>query len=270
MTPQKVPLILALAAVGAQIVYPLVDGSTRDLVTIAVVGLLAAASISHAVINRGAAWTIALIAVTAGIGLASEIVGTATGIPYGCYSYSVDRLGPALSGVPLIIPFAWTAGFYPIWCVATRLVRNFSTVSRRIGRITLTVLGLLGWDLYLDPQMVADRQWAWCAENAGLPGISHIPLTNYAGWIVVGVVMATIMELISTRYEKDSRSEAVPIGLFLWTWLGSALAHSVFLSAPELRYSAMYGFAVMGILGSWLLLTFIRDRTSLADTPPRR
>lgn len=273
MRPQRVPLILALAALGAQIVYPLVDGSARDGVTVAVVGLLAAASISHAAINRGAAWTVTLIAVTAGVGLASEIVGTATGMPYGCYEYSVDRLGPALSGVPLIVPFAWTAGFYPIWCVATRLVRRFTSASRRVGRVVLTVTGLLGWDLYLDPQMVADHQWAWCVDDAGLAGIAHIPLTNYAGWIVVGLIMATIMEVIASRYEEPTLSDAVPYGLFLWTWLGSALAHAVFLSAPELRYSAMYGFVVMGILGVWLLatfaVTFARYRTSYADTPPR-
>lgn len=270
MTPQRIPLALALAAVGAQIMYPLADGSARDVVTIAVVALLAAASISHAAINRGVVWTFALIAVTAGIGLASEIIGTATGVPYGCYSYSVDRLGPAISGVPLIVPFAWSAGFYPIWCVATRLVRTLSPARRRLGRIALTVVGLLGWDLYLDPQMVADRQWEWCVDDAGLAGIAHIPLTNYAGWIVVGLIMATIMEAVSMRFEQPPRSEAVPYGLFLWTWLGSALAHSAFLGAPELRYSAMYGCAVMGILGVWLLLIFARERTSRTDTPPRR
>ncbi|MGC0364483.1 putative membrane protein [Rhodococcus sp. 27YEA15] len=271
MTPrERIPLFMALAAVAAQIVYPLVDGSTRDAVTVAVVGFLALASVSHAVIHRGWLWASALLVVTAGLGFASEVIGTGTGIPYGCYQYSVDRLGPSLADVPLIVPFAWTAGFYPIWCVATRIVRDLDSVQRRVARIGLVTVGLVGWDLYLDPQMVADRQWSWCVTDAGLPGIEHIPLTNYLGWLLVGFIMATLMDAVSAAREPIRTPDAVPYGLFLWTWLGSALAHTVFLDAPELRYSAGYGLVVMGILGVPLLVTIARERTSRADTPPAR
>lgn len=274
MTRNRIPVVLALCAVAAQIAYPLVDGRARDLVTVAVVGLLAAASISHAVVHRGVRWAATLVVVTAGIGLGSEILGTATGFPYGCYSYSIDRLGPALAGVPLIVPFAWTAGFYPIWCVATRLVRRFGRASAAVGRVVLTTVGLVGWDLYLDPQMVADHQWSWCDQNAGLPGVEHIPLTNYLGWILVGLLMATVMEVVTATAAAPEtralRSDAVPYGLFLWTWLGSSLAHAVFLDAPELRYSAVYGLLCMGVVGFWLLGSLALDRTYRADTPPRR
>ncbi|WP_425295701.1 hypothetical protein [Nocardia abscessus] len=49
----------------------------------------------------------------------------------------------------------------------------------------------------------------------------------------------------------------VPVTLFLWTWLGSALAHAVFLG---LLPSAGYGFAGMAVLGVPLLVAAARAR----------
>ncbi|WP_072688654.1 carotenoid biosynthesis protein [Rhodococcus marinonascens] len=278
----RLSVFLAAAAVVTQILYPLVQGGARDALTVSVVVLLAAACITHAAATRGARWTAGLVIVTAGLGLSSEVLGTATGYPYGCYAYTADRLGPALAGVPLVVPLAWTAGFYLAWCVASVLARG--PLLRPI-RILLATIGVVGWDLYLDPQMVADGQWTWCVADAGLPGLEHIPLTNYAGWLLVTVVMAVAVDRIdllidhgvNRRIELQvdaaaPRSDGVPIGLFLWTWLGSALAHSVFLGAPELRYSAMYGWIVMGILGVPLLISLMRQRARQPwtyDTRPR-
>jgi len=268
---------LAVAAVAAQIAYPLTHGSARDVVTVLVVALLAAACTAHATSHRGGLWAAGLFAISAGLGFASEVVGTATGYPYGCYAYATDRLGPALFDVPLVVPLAWTAGLHPVWCVATRLTR------RPAPRIAAATVGMVGWDLYLDPQMVADGQWTWC-HGPGLPGLAHIPLTNYAGWVVVAAVMATALTVLdrvtrqptggATRWPRTTRSDAVPVALFLWTWLGSALAHTVFLDAPELRWSAMYGFVVMGLLGVPLLVSLVHARRAhpnlrrLAGTPP--
>lgn len=249
--PTAVPIVIAATAVVAQIAYPLTGGSTRDGVTVAVVALLAAAALTHAAIHRGLGWATALLVVSAGGGFASEVIGTATGYPYGCYAYAVDRLGPALADVPLVVPLAWTAGLYPVWCVATRITRTAP------GRVAAVTVGMVGWDLYLDPQMVADGQWTWC-NGGGLPGIAHIPLTNYAGWVVVAAAMAVALLAFEARSPRPApRHDAVPIALFLWTWLGSALAHSVFLEAPELRFSSIYGLVVMGVLGIPLLRSLV-------------
>ncbi|MDI9896828.1 carotenoid biosynthesis protein [Rhodococcus sp. IEGM 1381] len=253
------PIVVAVAAVGCQIVYPLVSGSTRDAVTVAVVALLALASILHAVLHRGAVWATVLVLVTAGTGFASELVGTATGIPFGEYFYAQNRLGPSLFEVPVVVPLAWTAGFYPIWCAVSYVVRRLDTTQVRAAglRIAAVAVGMVGWDLYLDPQMVTDGQWTWTAGAVGLPGVPSIPLTNYLGWLVVATLMAAVMEsldrAIGSPRPSDTRlhtsDDAVPIGLFLWTWLGSALAHAVFLDGPELRFSAVYGFLAMGAVG---------------------
>ena len=249
------PVVPAVAAVLAQIAYPLTGGDARDAATVAVVTLLTTACLVHAVLDRGVTFAVVLFVSSAGIGYLSEVVGTMTGYPYGCYSYVIDRLGPAVSDVPLVVPLAWSAGLYPVWCVASRLVRSGP------GRVAVVAVGMLGWDLYLDPQMVADGHWSWC-NAGGLPGIEHIPLTNYVGWLLVAAIMATVLVLVDSRSRRPdtARNDAVPLALFLWTWLGSALAHSVFLDAPELRYSAIYGFVVMGVLGVPLLVSLVRSR----------
>lgn len=259
---RHVSAAVAVAAVVAQIAYPLVDGRPRDAVTVAVVALLAAASILHAVAVRGRLWAAGMVAATAGVGLLSEVVGTATGIPYGCYEYATGRLGWSIADVPLVVPFAWTAGFYPVWCVASRLTR------RRLSRVALATVGVVGWDLYLDPQMVADGQWHWCVADAGLPGVAHVPLTNYAGWLLVAAVMAVLVDRLDRQVGRAPSSDTVPVALFVWTWLGSALAHAVFLDAPELRYSAVYGGVAMGVLGVPLLLDIARTRRAELDGTP--
>ncbi|WP_415976771.1 carotenoid biosynthesis protein [Rhodococcus sp. 077-4] len=267
---RMVPVAFAIAAVGAQIVYPLVSGSTRDAVTVAVVAALALASIAHAALHRGALWAAVLVIVTAGTGFASELVGTATGIPFGEYFYAQDRLGPSLFEVPVVVPLAWTAGFYPIWCAVNFVVRrtNATRVRATALRIVAVAVGMVGWDLYLDPQMVTDGQWTWTAGSVGLPGVQSIPLTNYLGWLVVATLMAAVMDSLDRALGRPQPSDdAVPIGLFLWTWLGSALAHAVFLDGPELRFSAVYGFVVMGTVGIPLLMIARRGRSPGPRSP---
>lgn len=231
--------ILTGAAILAQIAYPLTDGTARDAVTVAIVVLVAAACLTHA--GRRAP---ALLVITAGLGLAAEIIGTATGFPFGCYEYAQGRLGPALADVPLVVPLAWTAGFYQAAVVASLLCRSAP------ARVLVTAVGVVGWDLYIDPQMVADGQWIWCG------GV--IPFTNYLGWFVVGLVMAVAAEVVCPVRRPD-RPLSVPVVLFVWTWLGSALAHLVFLDGLE--RSALYGFVGMGLLGVPLLRHFrVRGR----------
>ncbi|MFB8280674.1 carotenoid biosynthesis protein [Nocardia colli] len=262
------PVGFAVALVLVQIAYPLTSGDARDRVTVAVVLLSAGTALAHATATRGIRYAAGILVVVSGLGLAAEVVGTATGVPFGCYDYAVDRLGPALSGVPLVVPLAWTGGLYPIWVVAGLLSR------RALSRIGLTAVGAVGWDLFLDPQMVADGQWTWCDTDSGLPGLSEIPVTNYLGWFTVALLMGTLLTVLdravpasvgldippnpSAGPDKVS-AVSVPVAVFLWTWLGSALAHAVFLGLP---ISACYGGVGLAVLGLPLLrhLRFSRPR----------
>ncbi|MFD1813050.1 carotenoid biosynthesis protein [Rhodococcus gannanensis] len=246
----------AVVAVAAQIAYPLTNGDARDAVTIAVVLALAAAALAHAWETRGVRWTAIMLAATAGLGLLSEIAGTATGFPFGCYAYADGRLGPEVAGVPLLVPLAWTAGSYPVWIAVTHVVSR----ARPVARAALASVGIVAWDLYLDPQMVTDGQWTWCSPHPSPPGLEPIPWTNYLGWLLIAAAIGvTLTWLDRARPPSPPLDDAVPLALFLWTWLGSALAHAVFL--PELGWSALYGFVGMGVVGVPLVTRGIRAGT---------
>ncbi|WP_437126508.1 carotenoid biosynthesis protein [Nocardia mangyaensis] len=256
-----VPAGTAILLVLVQIAYPLSEGVTRDRITVTVVVLSTATALLHAWTTRGWGWAVGFFAVVSGVGLGAEMVGTATGFPFGAYTYAVDRLGPAVAEVPLVIPLAWTGGLYPIWVVAGLLTGS------AVGRAGLLVVGAVGWDLFLDPQMVTDGQWTWAVTDAGLPGLPQIPYTNYLGWALVAAVMALLLTVLDrVLAPAHDRTVAVPVAVFGWTWLGSTLAHAVFLGLPA---SAAWGFAGLGLLGIPLLLR-ARRRATRADDPRSR
>lgn len=243
---RTIPAVTAMLLVLAQITYPLSAGVERDRITAAVVVLSAATALLHAATTRGSRWATGFFVIVSGLGLTAEIVGTTTGFPFGGYAYAVDRLGPALADVPLVVPLAWTGGLYPIWIVASLLTAS------NAKRAALFVIGAVGWDLFLDPQMVADGQWTWSVTDAGLPGLPQIPCTNYLGWALVAVLMAALLTVLDRRLPPPrDPSVAVPVAVFWWTWLGSTLAHAVFLG---LAASAVWGFGGLGVLGIPLLL----------------
>ena len=115
-----------------------------------------------------------------------EIVGSATGFPFGEYDYQ-SLLRPQVAGVPLVVPFAWLAMAVPAREVARAL--GFTTVG---ARVLVGALALTAWDVFLDPQMVAEGYWQWATDG----WYRGIPLTNYLGWMVGGIVVMLILEIV--------------------------------------------------------------------------
>jgi len=230
----RLPAALAVATVLLQTAYPLVSGHPRDVLTVVTVVAFFLASTSHAVLHRGAAWTVVFVAVTAGTGLLAEAVGTATGVPFGDYSYA-SSLGSKAFGVPLVIPLAWSMMAYPCLLVGQALTRS---------PLLAAVVGggaLAAWDLFLDPQMVEAGHWRWAHVRHALPGAPDIPVSNYLGWLAVAVVMVGVLQLLPRR-DRDDRQ---PAALFLWTYASSVLANAVFFGRP---LTAVVGGVGMGVV----------------------
>lgn len=225
-----VPLVLAAATVGAQVAYTHVEGAARNRLTVAIVVVFFAASLSHAWLVRGPAFAARLVAVGCGVGLVAELVGVWTGVPFGAYSYA-GTLGPAFAGVPLVIPLAWTMVGYPALAVARRVT------DHPVAGPLFAAAALATWDLFLDPQMVAAGHWSW---SGGGPSLLGIPLTNHAGWYVTAVV---IMGLLWPGSARPSGDDRLLYGLYLWVYGSSVLAHAVFL---DLAASAVVGGIGMG------------------------
>ncbi len=244
-TPQvhPSPVLLAGAAVIAQIFYPLVYGDARDLLAIGSVVMFCAASVTHAALTRGARTALVLLAVFAGGGLLVEAVGLSTGLPFGRYSYG-DGLGPTLFGVPLVIGLAWAMVAWPAWIAAGRLT------TRRWHRIVVGAWTLTAWDLFLDPQMVGAGYWRWADPEPALPGLYGVPLTNHLGWLLVSLVLMTTFDaLAGARVGADDNVphhlDVVPVGLLIWVYFSSMVAHTVFFGLP---YAALWGAVGMGLV----------------------
>ena len=237
---------LAVLAVALQIAYPLASGGARDRLTVGIVIAFAAAGAASAVATRG--WRVGgqAIAAAALVGFAADVVGVHSGLPFGRYAYG-SLLGPRLAGVPLVVALAWTMLAWPAAVVARRLVRG------TVARVAVGAWALAAWDVFLDPQMVAAGAWHWHQPSPHLPGVTGVPLTDYAGWLLVAAVISAAVQWC-LRGDRGG-DDAVPVALYLWTWVGSAVALAAFLGHPA---AAAWGAVAMGLVGVPLVRTLAR------------
>ncbi len=130
------------------------------------------------------------------ISLASELLGTSTGFPFGHYSY-LSGLGYKIAGlVPFTIPLSW---FY-VGCVAYLLARAGLEVDkkpnlwRHIAAIALGALLLTSWDFVLDPAMSQTSLPFWYWQQPGQ--FFGMPYQNFVGWMGTGSVFMTVAALL--------------------------------------------------------------------------
>ena len=236
------PWVPAVLLVLTAIAYPLLDpGAARDAVSWAIVLLGSTTSVVHAAVSRGARTGAGVLLVTAATAVAFESVGLATGFPYGEYTYS-DDLGPTLLGVPFLVPLAWLMMAWPSWLLARRLTRGVRPARQRPTRVAVAAAVFAGWDVVLDPQMVQAGYWTWAHPQPSLPGIDTVPLTNLAGWLLAGLVLMTLLDLLVARtaLQPPRTGDGAPLLVLAWMTLGGALAHAGWLGLP--------GSAAWGVL----------------------
>jgi putative membrane protein len=252
---RRAPWLLLAALVLLQIGYPLTTGATRAGLTVATVLLGYLLSVGQALLSRGARVAAALVLVTTGGGFAVEALGVATGVPFGGYAYA-GTLGPKLAGVPLVIPLAWTWMAWPAWLAAVRLTRPGA------ARVLLAGVGLAAWDVFLDPQMVAEGYWTWRDPTPALPGVPGVPVSNYLGWLLFAVLLMALLRPAAgpaagavADEPTGPRSDTAMHALYLWTYASSVLAHAVFLGLPA---SAAWGAVAMAAVAVPLAAGLLR------------
>jgi putative membrane protein len=258
----RLPWLAAAAVVAAQIPYPLLPagGNGRAWLTAAQVLAFFTASVSHAARRRGWTFTTRYLTFTVALGLVVEVIGLRTGWPFGRYAYS-NGLGPEIGGVPVVIPLAWSMMAYPALLFGRHAAARAPRPGLAARALTALVGGMLltGWDLFLDPRMVAEGFWAW--DPGGGPGLNGIPLTNAAGWLVVGTVLVAVMDRIPdpTRGDPivggdgaDERpgtrgwpaGDGVPLFLLGWTYGSWLLACVAFFGQPMVALAGGIGMAL--------------------------
>ena len=228
--------LLALS-IALQMTYPLVHGDLLRTITIATVYCAAVAMITHSFFAFGARFAITFAILTFGYALGVEILGSKSGWPFGTYHYD-SSLGAAIAGVPILVPFAWMMLTYPLLIAA-----------RKVGKSWVFLyggLGLMAWDLFLDPQMVSAHRWVWEFHANATPFAPMVPLSNSFGWLLSGM---GLMALLHWALPKDRRKGGailtVPNIFLTWTWFSGVIGNLFFFHRPGLALFAGVIFALI-------------------------
>ncbi|MGE4454544.1 MAG: carotenoid biosynthesis protein [Sphaerochaeta sp.] len=113
--------------------------------------------------------------ITFQITLFLEIVGVATSLVFGAYTYG-DTLGVKLLGVPLLIGINWTIIILGIADVVRQKVTNNALAA--LITASLTVL----FDYVMEPVAIAFDYWNWTAGS--------IPQQNYIDWFAIAFLFS--------------------------------------------------------------------------------
>jgi uncharacterized membrane protein len=224
-------LLGALAA--AQVAYGRGAAPRPPAETRAIVLLMLATSTAEALQARGRRG--ALVGAVAGaVGFGAELLGVATGRPFGRYAYS-DRLGPRVRGVPLLAAAAWALLARPAWVVAGRLS------ARPAFRVPIAAGALTAWDVFLDPRMAREEYWTW--PDGGV--YEGVPASNFVGWFATGLAAFSIVAAIESA--RPDAGDDGALALYAWTWAGEAFANAALWRRPAVAVAgtvAMGAFAV--------------------------
>jgi len=212
---------------------------TTAVVVLLAVGALAFAAAAYTPRRAAGAFTAAVAA-----GYAAEWIGTRTGVPFGDYRYT-DVLWPRPGGVPLIVALAWGGMGLTAHAVARRVAPR-----GRLTPILAGALALTAWDLFLDPQMLRLGLWVW-AEPGPYRGV---PLTNFAGWLLVSFLVMVLLDRIAGRPAADrpvigakAAGTAGLVALYTVMALMETAGFAVVFRPPDLFVAAAGGLA-MGVL----------------------
>ena len=144
-------------------------------------------ALAQAIYELGAKRAGVFFAITVLLGYGAEVLGTNTGFPFGRYIYS-DVLGPKAFGVPLMVPVVW----FVIAYIAMSMVVGRG--RKQLGVVVaLTAFGVVSWDLLIDPMFSSPTYgyWTWL-DSQSVATLAGVPLTNFLGWFLLGLVMITL------------------------------------------------------------------------------
>jgi len=238
---------LFASLVAAQVSYAYVPERARVPVTRGIVGLMLATSLAESAAARGARRGPGLVALAGGLGYLAELVGVATGRPFGHYAYG-PGLGRAWRGVPPLVAAPWAMMARPAWVVAGLIT------PRRFVRAAVAGGALAAWDVFVDPRMVREGYWSW----PGGGRYAGVPATNFLGWAVTGAGVFAVWALVDGEDDPPFDGDGA-LALYLWTWAGETYANAAIWREPVV---AAAGSAAMGVFAVPALRARARRRAA--------
>lgn len=232
-------------AIGSQIAFPLVNTShSRASITISYVIAGGLFMCAHAHYAFGSSFFLIYFFTTLTLSFFIEWIGTHSGWPFGQYSYT-DSLGWKIAGVPLVVPFAWLMMVYPMLLIGRKLSVHIPTL--------IAGAGLMFWDLYIDPTMVADSRWVWKAATPTTPFAPNIPLSNSIGWLLMGILVTTLLHKILPKDRRKNGLSVRRVDYFMaWTIFSGFVGGTFFFDRPGITI-----IATIGMLAIFLPYIFI-------------
>ena len=122
-------------------------------------------------------------------GIFVEFLGVNYGLLFGEYTYG-KNLGPKLFGVPFLIGMNWV-----ILTTISGSISNQIFNGRKIPSILLGSLLMLFIDFFIEP--VAPTLDFWEFKD------SIVPLSNYSGWFITGLITQTFYQLLFKHKELN-------------------------------------------------------------------
>jgi len=187
----------------------------------------------------GARWLPAFGAVYV-TSLASELLGTTVGLPFGPYQYTAGLGIKWFAHVPVLIPASW----FTMSIAAFVLTRRWIGVGDRTATIVFASFVLGSWDLVLDPAMSRlAPYWLWGSSGP----YYGMPLLNLVGWYVTGLaLMALLVVLGADRWTERLPTAAVRGFAFVYAAnLALPIGLTVAGGIPGAAFTALAALAVV-------------------------
>lgn len=202
------------------------------------------------------------------ISLASELTGTSTGFPFGAYGYT-PQLGYRIAGlVPFNIPTSWFYMLVASLAICGRILPARDDSKSRWWWALVAALVLTAWDVSMDPAMVKTAHWLWnvpdlsarsvVAQFVGTPFFFGMPLTNWLGWLLTGVIVARVMLAVVPPTQWAARVSPSRFPLVVYAVNG--LLPITICFRQEMVLAGVLGAIAMGIP----LALAIRSRRALS------
>lgn len=221
--------------------------------TTVVLGALA--GILHAVGSLGATRALSIFGVSFVVSLGSELLGTSTGLPFGVYSYTSLLGYKILDLVPFNIPTSWFFMLYASLAICGRLLQAKDDSTSKWWWALVAGVVLTAWDVSMDPAMVKTRHWVWdipdlssasaFSQFIGREMFYGMPLTNWLGWLLTGIVVARLMLMIvpPSTWARSVAPSSFPLVLY---GVNGLLPIAICLR-QDMVWAGVLGFLAMAI-----------------------